>query len=145
MDLWPTVLDKISQLISKPSFETWIKSTTAEIHDDTLMVKAPNEFARDWLEERYETLIFDTVTELSGRSYTIEFICEGEPYKTEEITQHANHKGNNFYAELRSLIEEQSELLKAQQEKIETLEKRIQTLEQTDYVLVAKFEKKSSD
>lgn len=134
MELWPKVLDKISQLTSRPSFETWIKSTTAEIHDDTLLIKAPNEFARDWLEERYENLFFDTVKEMSGKSYNIEFICEGEPYKTEKSSRNPNHKGNNSYAELEALIKEQGKLLKAQQDKIESLEKRIQALEQTDYV-----------
>lgn len=66
MDLWSAVLEKISEKISKPSFETWFSDTYAEIDDDVMIVKAKNEFAADWLEERYKTLIFETVREAAG-------------------------------------------------------------------------------
>ena len=49
---------KMEKKISKPSFETWLKSTKAYmLQGDILTVTAPNEFARDWLEERYSHLI----------------------------------------------------------------------------------------
>ncbi|MCY8323202.1 chromosomal replication initiator protein DnaA, partial [Bacillus inaquosorum] len=53
--------------MSKPSFETWMKSTKAHsLQGDTLTITAPNEFARDWLESRYLHLIADTIYELTG-------------------------------------------------------------------------------
>ena len=60
--LEPGVLANIEKKISKPSFETWLKSTKAHsLQGDTLTVTAPNEFARDWLEERYSHLISDVL------------------------------------------------------------------------------------
>ncbi|GAB7388494.1 chromosomal replication initiator protein DnaA [Bacillaceae bacterium] len=73
--LWQQVLEKIKTKTSKPSFETWLKSTTASLLDDeTLMVFAPNEFARDWLESRYSGLISDMVYEVVGIRMKIKFV-----------------------------------------------------------------------
>lgn len=61
--------------ISKPSFETWLKSTKAHmLQGDRLTVIAPNEFARDWLEERYSHLISEVLLELTGEELEVKFI-----------------------------------------------------------------------
>ena len=50
-ELWQNVLSQAEQKLSKPSFETWLKSTTLlAYHADTVTISAPNAFARDWLE-----------------------------------------------------------------------------------------------
>lgn len=49
-NIWKSVQDVISTKISKASFETWLKSTSAEVIDNTVFIKAPNSFARDWIE-----------------------------------------------------------------------------------------------
>lgn len=73
--LWNQALGKIEKKISKPSFETWLKSTKAYLlQGDTLTVTAPNEFARDWLEERYSHLISDVLFELTGEELEAKFI-----------------------------------------------------------------------
>lgn len=74
-DLWSRVLSEIEKKISKPSFETWLKSTKAfSLKNDTLTIIAPNEFARDWLESKYSALIMDTVLEITGAELEIKFI-----------------------------------------------------------------------
>ncbi|MCP3739955.1 chromosomal replication initiator protein DnaA [Rossellomorea sp. BNER] len=74
-DLWNKALSNIEQKISKPSFETWLKSTKAHsIQGDTLIITAPNEFARDWLEGRYSQLISGVLYEITGEELTVKFI-----------------------------------------------------------------------
>ena len=74
-DLWNTALSKVEKKISKPSFDTWLKSTKAHsLQGDTLTITAPNEFARDWLEERYSQLISGIIYEITGENLTIKFI-----------------------------------------------------------------------
>ncbi|MBM4761730.1 chromosomal replication initiator protein DnaA [Bacillus sp. B15-48] len=74
-DLWDKALSKIEKKISKPSFDTWLKSTTAHsLQRDTLTITAPNEFARDWLEERYSQLINDVIYEITGENLIIKFV-----------------------------------------------------------------------
>lgn len=74
-DLWNNALASIEKKISKPSFETWLKSTAAHsLNKNTLIVIAPNEFARDWLEERYSELISGILYEITGEELGVKFI-----------------------------------------------------------------------
>ncbi|MEK5326084.1 DnaA N-terminal domain-containing protein, partial [Aeribacillus sp. FSL M8-0254] len=74
-DLWNRVLAEIKKKVSKPSFDTWLKSTKAHaLQGDLLIITAPNEFARDWLESRYLHLIANTIYDLTGEEIGIKFI-----------------------------------------------------------------------
>lgn len=74
-DLWNKALTIIEKKISKPSFETWLKSTKAHLlQGDTFIVSVPNDFARDWLEGRYVTLISDVLYDITGEKLTVKFI-----------------------------------------------------------------------
>jgi chromosomal replication initiator protein len=74
-DLWNAALSNIEKKISKPSFDTWLKSTKAHsLQGNSLVITAPNEFARDWLEERYSQLISGILYEITGEELTVKFI-----------------------------------------------------------------------
>ncbi|TLS35127.1 chromosomal replication initiator protein DnaA [Pseudalkalibacillus caeni] len=74
-DLWNGALREIEKKLSKPSFETWLKSTSANrLERDTLIITAPNEFARDWLESRYSDLISEILLEITGSELQVKFI-----------------------------------------------------------------------
>lgn len=74
-DLWHAALANIEKKISKPSFDTWLKSTKAHsLQGDLLIITAPNEFARDWLEERYSQLIAGILYEITGEELSVKFI-----------------------------------------------------------------------
>ncbi|WHY86357.1 chromosomal replication initiator protein DnaA [Neobacillus novalis] len=74
-DLWNAALGNIEKKISKPSFDTWLKSTKAHsLQGDLLVITAPNEFARDWLEERYSQLISGILYEITGEELSVKFI-----------------------------------------------------------------------
>ncbi|MDC2866806.1 MULTISPECIES: chromosomal replication initiator protein DnaA [unclassified Bacillus (in: firmicutes)] len=74
-DLWNSTLKELEKKVSKPSYETWLKSTKAySLKKDVLTITAPNEFARDWLESHYSELISETIIHLMGAELTIRFI-----------------------------------------------------------------------
>ncbi|WP_076559706.1 chromosomal replication initiator protein DnaA [Salimicrobium flavidum] len=74
-ELWNATLDQMKEKISKPSFETWLKATKAHsLDEDTLTIIAPNEFARDWLENQYQKLIKETLIEVTGSELRTKFI-----------------------------------------------------------------------
>ncbi len=90
--LWDAVLEKINKRISIPSFETWFKDTTIEIDNDVIIVKSKNQFASDWLECRYHSLISESVCEVASQSYDIKFshfeqesICENHPLENDKV------------------------------------------------------------
>ncbi len=112
--LWDQVLSHMEKKVSKPSYDTWLKSTKASsLQGDTLVVTAPNEFARDWLEGRYTHLISSVLYEVVGEELVVKFIIpqnqtsadigfEQQPKKRDraeehnEFPQHMLNKKNNF-------------------------------------------------
>ncbi len=103
-DLWDKVLAKIEKKISKPSFDTWLKFTEAyQLKDETLIVAAPNEFARDWLEGRYSGFISDLLYDLVGERIQVKFIIppeateeQKEPASTTLITSQEEDKHHTY-------------------------------------------------
>ena len=74
-DLWSQALAEIEKKVSKPSFETWLKATKAnDIQNDVIIITAPNEFARDWLEDHYAELTSDTIEQLTGTRLKPKFV-----------------------------------------------------------------------
>ncbi|WP_028784481.1 chromosomal replication initiator protein DnaA [Thalassobacillus devorans] len=86
-ELWDSTLEKMKEKISKPSFETWLKATKADsLQDNTLTIVAPNEFARDWLENQYSKLISETVYEVTGAELNTRFIIpENKEQSLEDV------------------------------------------------------------
>ncbi|KKB44166.1 chromosomal replication initiator protein DnaA [Bacillus thermotolerans] len=74
-DLWSKALANIEKRISKPSFDTWLKSTKAHsLQGDSITITAPNDFARDWLEGHYSQLISGVLAEVTGQELAVKFI-----------------------------------------------------------------------
>ena len=72
---WTQTLALIAKELSKPSYETWLKSTRAlALYDNTLVVAAPNEFAREWIEARYTPLLQRALHQVTGRDLNLSLI-----------------------------------------------------------------------
>ena len=85
-ELWSITLESIKEHISKPSYETWLKDTHAsQLDDDTLTIAAPNEFARDWLEGRYTTMVSDILLEVTGARLTVRFVVPDSVISKEDV------------------------------------------------------------
>ncbi|WP_405030807.1 chromosomal replication initiator protein DnaA [Paenibacillus hexagrammi] len=83
-DLWQQVLSIIQTKLSKPSFDTWLKSTKASVFTDaSVVICAPNNFAREWLESRYTKLIEGTIYDFTGKRVEVKFIIETEEQKSQ--------------------------------------------------------------
>lgn len=74
MEFWTSVLSNISEKISETNYQTWFRRTSAEIVDETIIVKAKSEFGADWLEARYHSLKSEAVKEVSGQRYELKFV-----------------------------------------------------------------------
>ena len=101
-DLWNSALKELEKKVSKPSFETWLKSTTAHtLKEDALTITAPNEFARDWLEYHYSELISETLYELTGEKLAIRLLFPKVRQKRTSISpslseKHAHDESNHL-------------------------------------------------
>ncbi|MDC3424378.1 helix-turn-helix domain-containing protein [Aquibacillus sp. 3ASR75-11] len=62
---WNSILERIETKISKPSFDTWFKKTVAyKDKENHWLICLPNQFAYEWVENRYEPLIKEVMEEL---------------------------------------------------------------------------------
>lgn len=77
-DIWSDVLQIVQKNMSKPSYDTWMKSTTAHsLENNTFIISAPNNFVRDWLEKSYTQFIANILQDVTGTLFEIRFI-DGE-------------------------------------------------------------------
>jgi chromosomal replication initiator protein len=78
--IWRAALGELQISLSPANFETWLKDTAlVEIDDDRYRISAPNGFARDWLDNRYRTLISQTLARVVGHSVKVEFVVADAP------------------------------------------------------------------
>ncbi|WAA12298.1 chromosomal replication initiator protein DnaA [Fervidibacillus halotolerans] len=73
-DLWTKTLQSLEKKVSKPSFDTWLKTTKAvSLKEHTLVIETPNEFSRDWLDGNYKEIVKETIYEMIGEQLDIQF------------------------------------------------------------------------
>jgi chromosomal replication initiator protein len=78
--VWRAVLGELQVSLSPANFETWLKDTTlVDIDDNRYRIAAPNGFARDWLDNRYRTLVSQTLARVVGGSVQVEFVVADAP------------------------------------------------------------------
>ena len=78
--LWSQVLERLQVQLSRPTFETWIKTASAEkLEDNCLVICTPNPFARNWLQKYYIQTLADVVQDIRGCPTEIQFtVVNGE-------------------------------------------------------------------
>ncbi len=73
--LWQNCLMEIEGGISKANFSTWFKNTSI-LKEDTgvIYVGVPNEFVRDWLQNKYHKLITKTIANTYENMRAVEYV-----------------------------------------------------------------------
>ncbi|HEY9692036.1 MAG TPA: chromosomal replication initiator protein DnaA [Oculatellaceae cyanobacterium] len=76
--LWNQVLERLQLQLSRPTFETWIKTASAEqLDNNCLVISTPNPFARNWLQKYYIKTIADVVQGILGYPVEIYLTVDG--------------------------------------------------------------------
>lgn len=71
-NLWSQVLKRLQLELSRPTFETWIKTANAErLENNCLVIITPNPFARNWLQKYYINTIANVVQDILGHPVEI--------------------------------------------------------------------------
>lgn len=78
-ETWQEILQHLEKELSRPSFDTWLRSTNLLSYDDReLTILVPNEFAKDWLENRYFSLIKSKASQVMNKDVTLKFVIPGQ-------------------------------------------------------------------
>ncbi|WP_088242972.1 chromosomal replication initiator protein DnaA [Calothrix rhizosoleniae] len=83
-NLWSQVLERLQLELSRPTFETWIKTASAEsLENNCLVIRTPNPFARNWLHKYYINTIAHAVKDILGYSVEIYItVAQGDDLST---------------------------------------------------------------
>jgi chromosomal replication initiator protein len=98
--VWRAALGELQVSLSPANYETWLKDTAlVDVDGDRFRVAAPNGFAKDWLENRYRSLIAQTLARVVGYSVNVEFVVRDvEPDEALEAgTQEATAPPTNTH------------------------------------------------
>ncbi len=78
--LWAQVLERLQVQLSRPTFETWIKTAVPEqLEDGCLVIRTPNPFAKNWIQKYYIKTITEVVEQVMGHPIEIQItIAQGD-------------------------------------------------------------------
>ncbi len=72
--LWDDALVNIELSITPANFKTWFKDTyIVSLEDGTITLGVPSVFVRDWLQDKFQTLVLKTLRELTPHVRSIEY------------------------------------------------------------------------
>ena len=78
-NVWKAVLGKLEVQITRPSYETWLKGTIGIAFDNgSLLVRTPNTFVSEMLEQRMYTLISRALEQVTSIKADIYFQVQAE-------------------------------------------------------------------
>jgi len=74
--LWDCIVEAVKNHSEDDSYKKWFENLTFRISDKKVIIKAANDFMRDWIEQNYGGVINETVLKEVGPEYDVE-ICVG--------------------------------------------------------------------
>lgn len=78
-ELWQAALGEIELNVSRANFFTWLRNTSIEsIKDGSVVISVPNNFSKEWLENKYHKFIFQALKRLFSEVNKIEYIIKSE-------------------------------------------------------------------
>ncbi|MBP6060404.1 MAG: chromosomal replication initiator protein DnaA [Candidatus Pacebacteria bacterium] len=84
--LWENCLAEIESGMSKANFSTWFKNTSiVKENAGVVYIGVPNEFVRDWLQNKYHKLITKTIADAYESMRAVEYLISKIETKKQEI------------------------------------------------------------
>ncbi len=86
--LWDDALVKIELSITAANFKTWFRDThIVSIEDGTATIGVPSVFVKDWLQDKFQTMILKTLRDLTPHIRSIEYIVVQRNEKKQEANK----------------------------------------------------------
>ncbi|MDD3926231.1 MAG: chromosomal replication initiator protein DnaA [bacterium] len=85
-DIWNKALVLLKAKVSKPGFETWLKTISPISFDgDVFTVGVSSDFAKDWLEKRSSKIIEDTLRAICNSNVKLKFVVADDDEEDFEL------------------------------------------------------------
>ena len=85
-EIWQAALGELQLEMTKATFDTWVKPTSALSYEDGLFaIAVPNAYAQEWLQNRLMSTIKRVLTGITGRGIEVKFVVWTKEEKTEPV------------------------------------------------------------
>src|SRR3990170_3919125 len=75
--LWQTTLGEMEIQLSRANFATWLKnSRLVDKKDGTFYISLPNNFAKEWVANKYNKNLLGILRNVDGSAKKLEFLVE---------------------------------------------------------------------
>ena len=81
---WQQVLEQLKLQMTQATFDSWLANTAAQLDQGILTIYTPNEYAKDWLENRLYSTVSRTVNGVAGGPLQLQFVINGNNGHTTE-------------------------------------------------------------
>ncbi|PFD64064.1 DnaA N-terminal domain-containing protein [Bacillus cereus] len=144
--IWNKIKARMQLTISRPSYETWVKETTARINENSLIIYFKNEFQQEWVKKSYKDLISQIAKEVTGNTYELQFELKSN---TNTNTTSNDEKSRSTIKDIISELGEQYNVsndnlkyndVDESNKRIQALEEKIMNLEKVIGTLVANLQ-----
>ena len=101
-ELWKTALGEIELQISRPNFLTWFKQSqllTKKEEKGTVLVGLPNNFAKEWVKNRYHKIILGSLRQIDNSVMKVEYVVANSQSPFSISTTGRKQKQNKLTAE----------------------------------------------
>lgn len=86
--LWDDALVNIELSITSANFKTWFKDTQiVSLEDGTVTIGVPSVFVRDWVADKFQSLILKTLREITPYARSVEYIVVQKNDKKQPTTK----------------------------------------------------------
>ena len=78
-EFWKKILGEVELQVTRPNFVTWLKnSQLINKQDGTALVSLPNNFAKEWVENKYNKIILGTLRNHDDSIKKVEYFVHGK-------------------------------------------------------------------
>jgi chromosomal replication initiator protein len=86
--LWEDALVKIELSITTANFKTWFRDThILSLEDGTAVIGVPSVFVKDWLHDKFQTMILKTLRDLTPHVRSVEYVVSQRSERKQEINK----------------------------------------------------------
>ncbi|ARG98957.1 chromosomal replication initiator protein DnaA [Legionella micdadei] len=86
-DVWKKCRELLEEEYPPQQFNTWLRPLQAEVHDNGLVLLAPNRFVVDWVKRNFYTRLKELISQIGGDAFSLLSISIGtktaEPVSTD--------------------------------------------------------------
>lgn len=73
-NIWLAAQSNIAKVLTPQTFDTWIRPVTFQsFKNNAIVLEVPNKFVKEWVEEKYLSMIQEAISSLAGFKFQIEF------------------------------------------------------------------------